>query len=50
MQPEIFKLLWDMRNAARKIQRYALDRTFADFQSDDYFRSAVERQFEVVGA
>jgi uncharacterized protein with HEPN domain len=49
MPPEIAKLLWDMDDAAGKIQRYASGRSFADYASDDYFRSAVERQFATVG-
>ena len=38
-----------MDDAAATIQRYAAGRTFADFVADDYFRSAVERQFATVG-
>ena len=49
MPPEIAKLLWDMDDAAGKIQRYAAGRSFDDFVKDDYFRSAVERQFATVG-
>jgi uncharacterized protein with HEPN domain len=43
------KLLHDMRQAAERIGRFVGDRTFEDFASDDYFRSAVERQFEIIG-
>jgi uncharacterized protein with HEPN domain len=49
MPPEIAKLLWDMDDAASKIQRYASGRTFEDYGEDDYFRSAVERQFATIG-
>jgi uncharacterized protein with HEPN domain len=49
MPPEIAKLLWDMDDAAAKIERYASGRTFADYAADDYFRSAVERQFATIG-
>jgi uncharacterized protein with HEPN domain len=49
MQSEIAKLLWDMDDAAAKIQRYATGRTFDDYTKDDYFRSAVERQFATLG-
>lgn len=49
MPPEIAKILWDMDDAAAKIQRYAAGRSFADYVQDDYFRSAVERQFATVG-
>jgi uncharacterized protein with HEPN domain len=49
MPPEIAKLLWDMDDAAAKIQRYAAGRTLSDYSNDDYFRSAVERQFATLG-
>jgi uncharacterized protein with HEPN domain len=49
MPPEIAKLLWDMDDAAAKIQRYSAGRTLADYSADDYFRSAVERQFATLG-
>ena len=49
MPPEIAKLLWDMDDAALKIQLYSSGRTFADYAKDDYFRSAVERQFVTIG-
>lgn len=38
-----------MKQAADRITRYVGERTFDDFINDDYFRSAVERQFEIVG-
>jgi uncharacterized protein with HEPN domain len=49
MPPEIAKLLWDMQDAAAKITRYTAGRNFADYSNDDYFRSAVERQFATIG-
>ena len=42
-------LLHDMKQSADRITRYANGRTFDDFVADDYFRSAVECQFEIVG-
>jgi uncharacterized protein with HEPN domain len=42
-------LLHDMKQSADRITRYASGRTFEDFVADDYFRSAVERQFEIIG-
>jgi uncharacterized protein with HEPN domain len=42
-------LLHDMQQAAERIARYVGDRTFEEFLADDYFRSAVERQFEIIG-
>lgn len=43
------KLLHDMRQAADRIVRYTENRTFDDYLADDFLRSAVERQFEIVG-
>jgi uncharacterized protein with HEPN domain len=49
MPPETAKLLWDMREAARRIARFTAGKTFDDYVSDDLLRSAVERQFEIIG-
>ena len=49
MQPDSRKHLFDIQQAALRIQRYAKGKSQTDFASDDYFRSAVERQFEIVG-
>jgi uncharacterized protein with HEPN domain len=43
------KLLYDMKEAADRVVRYVGKRTFEEFIADDYFRSAVERQFEIIG-
>jgi len=43
------KLLHDMKQATDRIARYTENRTFDDYLSDDFLRSAVERQFEIVG-
>jgi uncharacterized protein with HEPN domain len=43
------KILHDIKEAAERITRYVGQRTFDDFLADDYFRSAVERQFEIIG-
>ncbi|HEY2586109.1 MAG TPA: hypothetical protein VGI81_10140 [Tepidisphaeraceae bacterium] len=37
------KLLYDMKQAADRIARFADGRTFDDYVADDYFRSAVEQ-------
>lgn len=42
-------LLYDMKQAAERIARYVGNRTFEEYLADDYFRSAVERQFEIIG-
>ena len=41
--------LWDMLEACRRVERYTRDRTLDQFLIDDYFRSAVERQIEIIG-
>ncbi len=48
MQRE-FVYLKDMLEAAKTILKYADGRTFADFESDGYFRDAVLRQVIVLG-
>ena len=42
-------LLWDARNAADVVATMTADKTFADFDGDIVLRSAVERQFEILG-
>jgi uncharacterized protein with HEPN domain len=41
--------LWDVREAAAAIRRFAAGRDFDAYEADLMFRSAVERQFEIVG-
>lgn len=41
--------LWDMLNASRHIVSFTQGRTFADYCDDLQFRSAVERQIEIIG-
>ncbi len=42
-------LLWDARDAATAIAVMTAGKSFADFDSDLVLRSAVERQFEILG-
>jgi uncharacterized protein with HEPN domain len=42
-------LLWDAREAADVILAITAGKTFADFEQDIVLRSAVERQFEIIG-
>ena len=49
MHADARKLLWDARRAAEQVARFTRGRTFADYQSDDLLRSAVERQLAIVG-
>ena len=41
--------LWDMRDAARSIGDFVIGVDFAAFSSNILVRSAVERQFEIIG-
>ena len=42
-------LLWDAREAAEVIAAITIGKSFADFERDIVLRSAVERQFEIIG-
>lgn len=43
------KYLWDALRAAERLDTFREGKSFADYQSDDLLKSAVERQFEVIG-
>lgn len=43
------KLVWDAKAAADRIARFTAGRSFADYLADEILRSAVERQFEIIG-
>ena len=49
MQPESAALLWDARRAAELIGSFITGRTWSDYLDDPMLRSAVERQFEIIG-
>lgn len=49
MHADARKLLWDAQQAAERISRFTAGKSFADYQADEYLRSAVERQFEIIG-
>ena len=49
MQLESLSLLYDVRKAAKLIGSFTLDRSFEDYLADPMLRSAVERQFEIIG-
>lgn len=41
--------LWDAREAAALIAQFVAGKSFADFEKDKLLRSAVERQFGIIG-
>ncbi len=41
--------LWDVLNSAALIQQFVSGRTLTDYSADAMLRSAVERQFEIIG-
>jgi uncharacterized protein with HEPN domain len=43
------KLLWDMREAALRIERFAAGKSYQDYLNDELLRSGIERQFEIIG-
>ncbi|MBT9609733.1 MAG: DUF86 domain-containing protein [Aquabacterium sp.] len=49
LQPEAAKYLWDASRAAERITRFTAGETLQSYVQDDMLRSAVERQFEIIG-
>ena len=49
MHADAPKLLWDAGHAAERVVRFTLGKNFADYQADEFLRSAVERQLEIIG-
>lgn len=49
MQPEVFKLLRDMSDAAEKIARFANGKTYEQYVNDEQLQWSTERGFEIVG-
>lgn len=49
MRLESKKLLWDAQRAAELICRFVDGKDFDAYRSDVLLRSAVERQFEIIG-
>lgn len=49
MHPDASKLVWDAQQAAERVARFTAGRTLAEYGTDEYLRSAVERQFEIIG-
>jgi uncharacterized protein with HEPN domain len=46
---EAAAFLWDARRAVEHIIHFAAGRSYDDYLEDDMLRSAVERQFEIIG-
>ena len=49
MQPDSRKYLFDIRRAAGLITGFCSGRSFEDYVADDMLKSAVERQFGIIG-
>jgi uncharacterized protein with HEPN domain len=49
MHADARKLLWDARRAAERVGRFTHGKSFVDYEADEFLRSAVERQLEIVG-
>ncbi|MGZ5056956.1 MAG: HepT-like ribonuclease domain-containing protein [Methylobacter sp.] len=49
MQRDPRAYLWDAREAAAAILEFVEGKTFEDYVADRMLRSAVERQFEIIG-
>jgi uncharacterized protein with HEPN domain len=49
MPREPAKYLFDIQQAADRIERFCAGKSFDDYTGDDLLKSAVERQLEIVG-
>lgn len=49
MTGKVAKYLWDARHAAERIARFTAGRDCSGYLADEMLRSAVERQFEIIG-
>jgi uncharacterized protein with HEPN domain len=49
MRPESAALLWDVQNAATRIESFTADVTQEIYMADDLRRSAIERQLLIIG-
>lgn len=49
MHADARKLLWDSQQCTERIARFTAGKTFTEYLADEYLRSAVERQFEIIG-
>lgn len=49
MQLEAMKYVHDIAEACEQIVAFTAGKTFSDYEGDAMLRSAVERQFEIIG-
>lgn len=49
MRRDARAFLWDAHRAAEAVLRFTQGKSFDDFEQDILLRSAVERQFEIIG-
>lgn len=49
MQPEALKYLYDIKVAAKKIQRFTQNKAESDYHADELLQAGTERQFEIIG-
>ena len=49
MKLETRKHLYDIRHAVDLLREFTSDKTFVNYEGDAMLRSAVERQFEIIG-
>lgn len=49
MRPDFRKYVWDALHAAELVRDFTRGQSFEDYQFNAMLRSAVERQFEIIG-
>ena len=49
MQLEILKYLYDIRHACQLLKQFTDAKDLSDYLANTMLRSAVERQFEIIG-
>ncbi len=49
MPADATKYLWDAREAAARIARFAQGKSIDDYLADELLRAAIERQFTILG-